>query len=381
MSKTSRPNTRPGKPVDDTAENLTAIRKSKGPRGGLATAFAAPVSIALAILLAATFATASPAVARIGCVVVAAVAWIAARAAAAPVTALLADVDALSRGGQPRGTSSGSSDVVALSTAIRSMWTNLKRGERLRKDLIDAGRDVRAAAALFERQRPTSFPMPEGLSVHAAHRTAGALGGTLVGAHATREGRALVCLLGASGDGTAAALLLASARAYAKALAPDVVSPRRFLKDLNALLAPELPGGTFVTAAVVLVEPSSGSCLYASAGHRVAALRVKPTGSARRLQSEGIALGFEAGPVFDRSLEEASFFLDPDEVCLLASEGLAAATVAGATVGEAGIARAAVRTQADDDVAARVIDAIGSFEHSADATLVVVRRTSPGDRS
>ena len=77
MSKTSRPNARPGKPVDDTAENLTAIRKSKGPRGGLATAFAAPVSIALAILLAATFATASPAVARIGCVVVAAVAWIA----------------------------------------------------------------------------------------------------------------------------------------------------------------------------------------------------------------------------------------------------------------------------------------------------------------
>ena len=363
----------------DSAKDLTTLRRMKGPRSGLATAFAIPVLIT-ALVGCCAVKLASPSAAQnvsIGFLVAtAAVAIWSGFRAARPLRALLDDVDAMARGNQPRGGASGSGEIAALSSAMRDMWRNLERGERLRQDLLTHGEDERNAAALWHEIHPTAFVSPDGYTVSAAHRIEGGLASSLVAWIPSRDGKHLALLLEASGQGTAGALLLSTARAYARALAPQVGSPREFLTSLNSLLAPELPHGTFVTAACALIDPTTGEGVYASAGHRVSALRVHARGSARRLQTEGIALGFDSTLVFDNSLGEASFVLESGEALVLAGEGLAMLSSGGAAVGEAGIARAVISALSEDpsSIAASALAAIAKVPTTNDLGILVVAR-------
>jgi hypothetical protein len=261
------------------------------------------------------------------------------------------------------------------------MWANLKRGEQLRRDFIDADRDAQAAAALFERQRPTAFTLSGAISVSAAYKTRDTLGGTLVTAHDTRDGRAIVCLFGASGDGTAAALLLASARAYAKALAPDATSPVVSSKHPNALLARASPrhvrdrrgdarrrlgrrmrlrvGRTSGRRAPreirrIGATPSNGR-------HRARLRHATPSSSARSKKPPSPSTPTK--PASSRAKDSR-----PPRSTGLRSANRASRAPRWARSGR----------RATDAPALAILDGLGPIVHPTEATLVVVRRLEPG---
>ena len=126
----------------------------------------------------------------------------------------------------------------------------------------------------------------------------------------------------ASGRGVPAAIVLSMARSLFHAVGVLKGSPGDALRAINRILSQDLRRGMYVSALYAIVDPATGAGTLASAGHRVPALQfVSTSGGLRKLQADGIAIGLDKGPVFDRSLTETAFTLDPGDRLVLATEG------------------------------------------------------------
>jgi len=73
---------------------------------------------------------------------------------------------------------------------------------------------------------------------------------------------------------------------------------------LGKRLVDDVRRGMFVTAVYALLDPVQGRVTVACAGHKIPLLRVTAAdGQLRVVQPEGIAFGFDKGPVFERRLQ------------------------------------------------------------------------------
>jgi serine phosphatase RsbU (regulator of sigma subunit) len=90
---------------------------------------------------------------------------------------------------------------------------------------------------------------------------------------------------------------------------------------------------------VARLEPSTGAVELVSAGHQVPAVRwAAAEGELRKLQPNGIALGFDDGPVFRKSLELLKLDLLPGDALFMCSTSVfEASSPSGKTLGESGV--------------------------------------------
>ena len=86
--------------------------------------------------------------------------------------------------------------------------------------------------------------------------------------------------------------------------------------------AGDMRRGMYVTALYLLVDPAHHAAQVICAGHKVPLLRYTAADrKLRKVHPGGIALGFDKGPVFDRSLEVVDFDLAPGDRLVLTSQG------------------------------------------------------------
>ena len=133
--------------------------------------------------------------------------------------------------------------------------------------------------------------------------------------------------------GVPAAMVMAMTRAYLKtAIDPDT-GPAEWLKRTNRRLANDLKSGMAVTAFIVLLDTESGEAKLASAGHRPAILW--RAGKTATVNPNGIALGLDIGPVFDKTIEEKRITMQKNDRIVVYTDGLVSATnAAGEQYGE-----------------------------------------------
>ena len=80
--------------------------------------------------------------------------------------------------------------------------------------------------------------------------------------------------------------------------------------------------GMYVTALYALLDPALGTAQVLCAGHRVPLLRSDAAeGAMRVVHPEGIALGFDKGPVFDRRIQLVETPIEPGDRFLLSNAG------------------------------------------------------------
>jgi len=156
--------------------------------------------------------------------------------------------------------------------------------------------------------------------------------------------------------------------------------PGEVLKKVNELMSGDLREGMYVSVLLAVLEPATGLLRVANAGH--APLLVCKGGTKlASLHSEGIALGFDEGPVFDRTLKVAQVHLEPGDRAVLHCAGIT--KLLGAGGGELGEKRfKTLVLKASALPAGRfvkaVADALDSFrgKHplSVDVTLLTLGR-------
>ena len=183
-------------------------------------------------------------------------------------------------------------------------------------------RELELAAGVREALMPFETPDIAGYDLRAAHLPSGELLGDFHLFVNFEDGRVGLVVCDVSGFGVPAALIGATARAYLASELPLGRDLKDAFARVNRRLEGDVRRGMYVTALCVVVDPATGEGEVACAGHKVPLLIYSAaTGKLRKLHPGGIALGFDKGPVFERSLEVATFQLEVGDRFVLSSLG------------------------------------------------------------
>lgn len=267
-------------------------------------------------------------------------AWIA-RRAVAPVQSMIEDVLAVSRGHldhaiRPRA---AVGEVAALARALDRTVQEIRAREEAERTVARSQREAELLRELRRNLRPMKVEAPGGYAVETCVLEAeGAGSGDFVDAIGDLEGRLTLVVGATAARGTPGALLMAMTRAYLRDAILQGQSPAHACAATNTALNRDLVRGLYASGVVARLEPLAGRVELVSAGHKAPAVRWEAAGGQlRKLQPNGIALGFDEGPVFRKSLETASVELQPGDALLLFSPGVfECAGAQGRALGESG---------------------------------------------
>jgi len=167
--------------------------------------------------------------------------------------------------------------------------------------------------------------------------------------------------------------MMASTRSVLRSVALRFDSPGMVLEHANELLCPDMPPKMFVTCLYAILEPHSGHLVYANAGHNLPYLRRSEC--VDELKARGMPLGLMPGSKY----EEKEVQIDPGEIVLFSSDGIAEAH--NATGDMFGCPRIidVVSHHADADLRDEVLAALHAFtgaewDQEDDITMVVLDR-------
>jgi sigma-B regulation protein RsbU (phosphoserine phosphatase) len=195
---------------------------------------------------------------------------------------------------------------------------------------------VLPTAEIHAALAPTrGFERPAELEIESTHKACPQSGNDYHDVVNTPDGKVGLFVADIPVRGIQGAMFMSQVRSLFRAAARKHASPADVLKDVNAGFAIDLPRGVYVTAMYAVLDPESGVCRFASAGHLPLVFwKVAKKGSAR-VTTQGIALGHDAGPVFDKSIEEKAIQLDRGDRVVIFSDGaISARNASGATYGE-----------------------------------------------
>jgi len=134
----------------------------------------------------------------------------------------------------------------------------------------------------------------------------------------------------------------AIARSYLRVELSRGDDPAQAFARANREIARDVRRGMYISALYVLLDPAAGVATVVCAGHKLPLVRLQAgDGQVRTVQPEGIALGLDKGPVFERSLQAVDVAVNKGDRLVLANTGpVAVVDGAGAEFGEKNYYRA-----------------------------------------
>lgn len=317
-------------------------------------------------------------------IVAAIVGLLVANRVARPITALVDDVRMIANGNlNHRVRAQGGGEVALLSSAMDRMTESLREARDAEVELSVREREREVAMEVQEALRATGLPAPEGYAVASEHVGSAEPGGDFHGVVEADDGRTVYFVCDVSGTGVPGALVGAMARAYLRSAFKKGGSLEDTLKDVNRILAGEVRRGMYVTVLAASLNPKMDEIEVASAGHKLPLVHwsAKEKGI-RAIQPDGIALGFDKGPVFDRGIASKRVPMDPgDRVALAGTGAVRVINNQGEEIGEKRFYKLFARNASDspDEALDGILTALEAYADEepfpADVSVVILGRT------
>ncbi len=265
-----------------------------------------------------------------------------------------------------------------LALLVRTAVEMALRGARQHANRVSAEQELAIGRDIQRSLLPRRVPVVEGWRFAADYEPAREVGGDLYDVFPLRSDREDLGLLIAdvTGKGVPAALLMADTKALLHAAADNAGDPGDALGRVNRILCLERHSRLFVSAALALVDSSTGDVRLASAGHE-SPLLVRADGTVEDVGATGFILGAFA----DVSFELVGCRIEPGEAAVLYTDGITDTRDAtGAFYGEARL-RALLSGLAGataDEIRDTVVADVQAFRGDAaaydDLTLLVAER-------
>jgi phosphoserine phosphatase RsbU/P len=275
-------------------------------------------------------------------------------------------------------------NTLALQTASAienaRLFERTVEAARERERLLALHKELELAARIQADLFPAALPQVAGYGLAARNRPARQCGGDYYDVLAVPSpaggDRLVLCVADVSGKGLPASLLMSNMQATLRALLGRVHSLAELAAQANDLLHATTSANKYVTAALLELEPSSGTGRYVSAGH-TNCLHVSARGEVRWLASTGTPLGLIPGLPYG----ETTITLERGDLAVLFSDGVPEAQdEAGEEFSEERLA-ALVQSAASEPAAVivdRIFTALDAFAGAApqydDITVLVTKR-------
>jgi len=297
---------------------------------------------------------------------------------------LARDLDTIGRGKlDTRVTVSGGGEVGYAQRVAERMAKNLQLIQTTGSGDLDEAleKELDLANQIHQGLQPSDPPRLPGYEVETLFKVGRDIGGDYHDYIEMDENRLVIVLADCSDSlrGVPAAMVMAMTRAYIKAAIDPDSGPTDWLRAVNRRLARDLKSGMAVTALVLVLDSSTHEVIAASAGHRPIVLwRQNKTAT---INPNGIALGLDVGPVFEKTMEEKKFSLQKNDRVVLYTDGVISAENAeGETYGEQRFHEAIRRQGAMNSaafvnfIAGGVDKFLAEMEQNDDITICTLKR-------
>lgn len=182
---------------------------------------------------------------------------------------------------------------------------------------------------------PKQMPKLAGFELEAVCVTANEVGGDYYDFFELGHNKLGIVIGDVSGKGPSAAFYTAEVKGIMEALAKETLSPEDMLVQTNKILYKNFDRKTFISLIYGILDANNKSFAFCRAGH-CPILLVRETGDeCTRLEPRGLGIGLDAGPLFQKSLQQQKVKLGNGDTLLLYTDGLTEArNIRGEEYGE-----------------------------------------------
>lgn len=249
-------------------------------------------------------------------------AWLSVRRVVQPVRRLARDMRAIAEGDLERRSSISTDDEIGqLARTFNAMAERLRLARSTEMETNRLESDLAVAKNIQDNLLPLRTPLVRGFDIHTSYKPAREIGGDYFDFLPVDNGHIGIAVADASGKSIPAALVMSTTRAILRFTAPGDTSAADVLSRINAVLAVDIPKGMFVTAYYIILDPVERTMICSSAGHNPLLLG-RADGTVETINPGGIALGFDSGPIFRRSIREQHVQLQTGDRVLVYTDGV-----------------------------------------------------------
>jgi phosphoserine phosphatase RsbU/P len=205
-------------------------------------------------------------------------------------------------------------DQAAYSLQHAQVYQQLTEKKKLDHD-IEVAREIQRILL------PSRAPVVEGFNCAALNIPAQQVSGDyfdFIQVDAQRWG---VAVADVSGKGIPASLIMAMCRSVLRSKAPGNLSPAQVLREVNRQLYPDIQEDMFITM-LYLIMDSEGTITLARAGHESALWCKDHFKHIEAVDAPGMALGIDAGDVFDEVIKDVTINLSPLDTVVVYTDGI-----------------------------------------------------------
>ena len=205
-------------------------------------------------------------------------------------------------------------DQAAYSLQNAQIYSQLTEKKRL-------DHDIAVAREIQRILLPSRAPMVEGFNCAALNIPAQQVSGDyfdFIQVDPTRWG---VAVADVSGKGIPASLIMAMCRSVLRSKAGGNLSPAQVLREVNRQLYPDMQEDMFITM-IYLIMDASGTITMARAGHESALWCRDKFKHIEPINAPGMALGIDAGDVFDVVIKDVTVELSPLDTVVVYTDGI-----------------------------------------------------------
>ncbi len=234
-----------------------------------------------------------------------------------PVKILLRDIHAVSQGDLDHKTHAHSGDEIGLlARAFNAMTGSLKAAHKAELETKALEHELNIATEIQSNLLPKRIPRFPGFDIGAFYRPSKEVGGDYYDFVQIDQENLGIVVADVSGKGIPGSMVMTMARSLLRMEAERNLSTADTLVKTNRILARDIRRGMFVTAMYMILNVRNRTLLVSSAGHNPLIIVRASTKNFELVNPNGIALGFDKGPIFERTIKEQRVQLFPgDRIC------------------------------------------------------------------
>lgn len=213
-------------------------------------------------------------------------------------------------------------EIDQLAAAFNRMTANLHLAQEQEASRKALERELSIATTIQTALLPDRIPSVPGYEIFPYYASAKEVGGDYYDFLPVGPERYLVVVADVSGKGIPGSLVMTMTRSLMRMAARHASDPAEILQRVNASLSKDMTRGMFVTLILADFDVGRGVVKIARAGHNPAYLYRAAQQDLVAILPDGIALGMDAGEMFDKVLKVQEVPFEPGDFIALYTDGI-----------------------------------------------------------
>lgn len=240
-----------------------------------------------------------------------------------PIKQLASDMVVVARGSLDHMTRVQSGDEIGLlASSFNHMVASLRAAQEMERESERIQSELDTAREIQANLLPEKIPEIPGYDFRAYYHSAKEVGGDYYDIFPLDYDHVALVVADVSGKGIPGSMEMARTRTILRIVAPTSPSAASAVIQTNSHLAKVIKRGMFVTLYYAVLEIPTRKLTCCSAGHNAMYIHRAANGQVEALNPNGIALGFDPGPIFERTLQEKTIQLYPGDRFILYTDGV-----------------------------------------------------------